>query len=357
VWTSYYASMAIQNCFRSLLLLCVCLPTGDALVRAADIPKQREGAVDYRPSATDDRVAERFRLAAHRFTFKEQVVSEQGARIIASKVTFPSPVVTPHESNNTVHCEYFRPAALSEKGSPAKRYPAVVVLHILGGDFPLSRLFCKGLANRNVGALFVKMPYYGPRRPQGVNVRMISHDPRESVAGMTQAILDIRRAAAWLAAQDEVDPAQLGVFGISLGGITACLAATAEPRFAKVCPILAGGDISQIAWESPELARVRQKWIEKGETKESIVELLKSIDPVTYAENVRGRSILMFNASRDEVIPRRCTDSLWQAFGKPPIIWYEAGHYTAIFHLLDVVQQTAAFFQPDWKPPTTNPKR
>jgi dienelactone hydrolase len=266
-------------------------------------------------------------------------------------------VVTPHECNNTVHCEYFRPAVLTEKTDGKKRYPGVVVLHILGGDFPLSRLFCKGLANRNVAALFVKMPYYGPRRPAGANVRMISQDPRESVAGMTQAILDIRRAAAWLAAQEEVDPQQLGVFGISLGGITACLAATAEPRFAKVCPVLAGGDISQIAWESPELARIRQRWIEKGETKESIVGLLKSIDPVTYADNVRGRTILMFNASRDEIIPRRCTESLWQAFGKPPILWYEAGHYTAIVHIFDVVQKTAAFFQPDWKPPKeTNSK-
>lgn len=311
----------------------------------------RKGTVDYRPSAAEQSVAERFRLAAHQFAFEERVVSDAGARVVTSKVTFPSPVVTAHECNNTVHCEYFRPAALAEGGDKKGRYPGVVVLHIMGGDFPLSRLFCKALANKNVAALFVKMPYYGPRRPPGTSMRMISHDPRESVAGMTQAILDIRRAAAWLAAQEEVDAEQLGVFGISLGGITASLAATAEPRFTKVCPMLAGGDISQLAWESPELARVRQKWIESGETKESVLELLKSIDPVTYGQNVRGRTILMFNASRDEVIPRRCTDSLWQAFGKPPIVWYDAGHYTALLHLLDAVQKTTAFFQPDWKPP------
>ena len=77
-------------------------------------------------------------------------------------VTFPSPVVTPFEANNTVHCEYFQPKR-------AGKHPAVIVLHILGGDFPLSRLFCNRMAQQGVAALFVKMPYYGPRRGAGVS--------------------------------------------------------------------------------------------------------------------------------------------------------------------------------------------
>ena len=93
---------------------------------------------------------------------------------------------------------------------------------------------------------------------------------------MTQAVLDVRRAAAWLAAQDEVDAKQLGVFGISLGGIfTSALVATAEPRFVKICPMLAGGDIAQVTWDSPDLARVRDYWTKQGKTKEDLFELLK----------------------------------------------------------------------------------
>ena len=62
-------------------------------------------------------------------------------------MTFPSPVVTPHANNNTVHCEYFRPLA-------AGKHPGVIVLHILGGDFDLARLFCRSLAHRGTAALF-----------------------------------------------------------------------------------------------------------------------------------------------------------------------------------------------------------
>ena len=92
-----------------------------------------------------------------------------------------------------MHCEYYRSRL------PGRR-PGVIVLHIMGGDFALSRLFCNSLAQHGVCALFVKMPYYGPRRDLSSPRRMVSADPRQTVEGMTQAVLDIRRATAWLAA-------------------------------------------------------------------------------------------------------------------------------------------------------------
>ena len=57
------------------------------------------------------------------------------------------------------------------------------------------------------------MPYYGERRQPDSPARMISIDPEETVRGMTQAVLDIRQAAAWLAAQEEIDPRAIGHHG------------------------------------------------------------------------------------------------------------------------------------------------
>jgi hypothetical protein len=108
--------------------------------------------------------------------------------------------------------------------------------------------------------------------------------------------------------------------------------------------MLAGGDIAQVAWESPELARVRREWEAKGQRREEIYDLLLSIDPVTYAANLKGRQVLMLNASRDEVIPRRCTDSLWKAFGQPRIVWYNAGHISALRYLPEGLNEVATFF-------------
>jgi dienelactone hydrolase len=303
----------------------------------AEEPVIDRGTVHFLPTAAESEIAARFQLKEHTFDWRAQRMRTVTDHLEVWNVTFPSAVVTPHAANNTVHCEYFQPRC------PGQR-PAVIVLHILGGDFPLSRLFCNALAQHGVAALFVKMPYYGPRREPGLSRRMISPDPHETVEGMTQAILDIRRATAWLAARPEVDDQELGIFGISLGGITSSLAAGVEPRIQNVCTLLAGGDMSQIAWEHRELDGVRQKWLATGGTKDQFFEILRPIDPVTHAAGARGKRILMLNAADDELIPRACTDSLCQAFGEPEIQYYSGGHYTVIRHLLSALDRVCRFF-------------
>jgi dienelactone hydrolase len=297
----------------------------------------REGEITFRPSEREADLAERFRLDEHRFPFVMKRMENEIDGVVVWDVQFPSPVVTPHENNNTVHCEYFQPR---EGGQQA----GVIVLHILGGDFPLSRLFCISLAQKGCPALFLKMPYYGPRRQPDVEQRMISPDPSETVAGMTQAILDIRRATAWLAEQAEVDAQHLGVFGISLGGITGALALTAEPRLRHGCLLLAGGDIGRVAWESPELERIRRRWSDQGGKREEFQAMLQSIDPVIHAEQASGKRILMLNADQDEIIPRECTESLWKAFGEPDIVWYPGGHYSVARFLPNAIQRVTDFF-------------
>lgn len=303
----------------------------------ADNPPPLSGTVKFTPTAAEAAIVERFRLAAHEFAWRAQPLGADSKTVEVWDVTFPSPVVTPHENNNTVHAEYYKPLRAGKR-------PAVIVLHILGGDFPLSRLFCNRLAQQGVAALFVKMPYYGPRQQPGVERRMIGPDPNETVEGMTQAVLDIRRATAWLGARDEVDPDQIGIFGISLGGITGALAATNEPRLQNICLLLAGGDIARVALDSPDLKKVRGKLPVLAGDKEAFFKTLAVIDPVTYGANCRGRRILMLNAASDEVIPKSCTIALWKSLGEPDIVWYSGGHYSVVRHLLGALERVAHFF-------------
>jgi dienelactone hydrolase len=313
--------------------------------RAADKPVRR-GEIHFEPDANEQAaVPKPFRLERATFAFELKPRPSISDDVALSQVTFPSPVKTEYKVNNTVHCEYYCPT------TPGK-HPACVVLHILGGDFPLSRTFATALAHRGVAALFVIMPYYGPRRPTEANVRMISADPNQTVAGMTQAVKDIRYAAAWLAEQPEVDRDQLGIFGISLGGITAALAGAAEPRFHKICPVLAGGGIDAVIWDSkePHAVEARRRWLAAGGTRDSLIEMLKTVDPACYGDCVHGRTIMMLNAGHDEVIPKKCTEALWQAFGRPEIHWYDAGHYSAMWHIADAMAKVTEFFQSDRQP-------
>jgi len=328
----------------SAALIAVCLfiassTTAKCATPATALPIET-GTVKFTPVGDEAAIPEQYRLEPHAFDYELAPQHTLSKVMKVSKVTFPSPVVTPHENNNTVHCEYFASTTPGQK-------PGVIVLHILGGDFDLARLFCRALAGKNVNALFLKMPYYGERQQPGVDTRMISADPELTVKGMTQAVKDIRRAAAWLAAQEDVADDQVGIMGISLGGITSALCVSLEPRFKKAALLLAGGDMGEVAWTSTEMTEVREKWTAQGKTKDELFALLKPIDPVTYAKPLPGRKILMLNASHDEVVPPACTKSLWRAFGEPEIIWWDAGHYTAARYLGGGMLRVVDFFQPE----------
>ena len=325
--------------FRPTLLVLLSLFAVLPRAMAESTPQIRKGTAEFVPGSEEASVPKFFQMDRHKFDFEQKQLKTTSTTMRTSLLTFPSPVVTPHPKNNTVHCEYFCPT------SPSKK-PGVIVLHILGGDFDLARLFARSLANKGVAALFLKMPYYGERKQDDVDVQMISMDPHQTVRGMRQAVLDIRQAASWLAAQDEVDPDQLGIMGVSLGGITAALTASVEPRFHRVCLLLAGGSMGEVAWTSTEMAELRDKWTAGGGTKESLFEIIKPVDPVTYAKPLASRKILMLNASHDEVVPPACTESLWHAFGEPEIVWWDAGHYTAAKYIITGMGKVTGFFAP-----------
>ena len=319
-----------------------------AAVATADDPQFAEVSelanIEFVPAKSEETVPEHFRLKRHHFEAETEVLRESGLlRTIA--VTFPSPVETAVPENNTVHGEYFQPAGPGP-------FPGVVVLHILGGEFPLSQTVASSLARAKVAALFIKMPYYGERRSPNSPRRMISRNPRETAEGMTQAVLDIRRARAWLESRPEVDKQRLGVTGISLGGIMSALSAAGEPRFRKVAIYLGGGRLGENLWtmQHRDADAFRDEWLKAGETRESFLKLLEPVDPATHGRLLKDRDVLMVNAKNDEVIPYAATMALWDSIGtKPEIVWLDAGHITAAAYLPGEMVRLQKFFTA-WKP-------
>jgi len=305
----------------------------------AAAPPER-GEVAFQPLPQEAEVPTPFRLEPARFDYELTPITST-PRYTVSKLTFPSPIESPDPVNNVVHAEFFDPV-----GFPGKR-PAVVVLHILGADFPLSRYLAARLADRGVAALFVKLPYYGERRPPEVPgqtpKRFLTADIERSMNSVRQGVCDVRRASAWLASRDDVDPARLGVTGISLGGIISSLAVSVDPQIQNGALLLAGGDLSKVLWGMPEAAPFRKIWIEQGKTVDDLKRLTDPYDPVTYASGMVGKRVLMIAGNVDEVVPPESARALWEAGGKPPIIWCDCGHYSAIGYLLPGIRRIVDF--------------
>src|SRR5207245_6363401 len=122
---------------------------------------------------------------------------EEDFRII--QVTFPSPMKTPFEMNNTVPAELYLPKrpALGADG----KMPAAIVLDILDGRAILPRMTARVLAARGVAAMYFPMPYYNTRRPpENAHFKLLDEDPRRYlIPPLRQLVMDVRRAKAVLA--------------------------------------------------------------------------------------------------------------------------------------------------------------
>jgi dienelactone hydrolase len=301
-------------------------------------PTLAKGIIRFQPAGDQKDVPERYRLEAHQFDYEMERKHElPHSGVEVWHVRFPSPVESPHKENNTVHAEYYRPQG---KGP----FPGVVVLDITGGDQTLSRAISMKLAQNRIAALFVQMAYYGPRRPAGSNVRLLSLDFRRTLDGIRQTVLDVRRAAAWLETREEIDGKRLGVIGTSLGSFIASLAAEMEPRFARLAVLLGGGGIVEGYYDHPQAEPFRKVWEALGGNKQKLAELIAPVDPLTCAANLKSRKVLIIAGKRDEIVPPKMAEALWKATGEQKIVWYDCGHFSAVLYALSGLDHVVKHF-------------
>jgi dienelactone hydrolase len=283
-----------------------------------------------------------YEFADKEFAWKLQEL-KAADKFDVSWLTFPSAIQGDIPENNTVWAKFWQPK------DDAKKRPAALVLHWLGGSFSALETVCQRLAEQGIPALMMYMPHYGPRRSKepGRVERLFGEDMEKTLIHIRQTVLDARRAGDWLAARPDIDPARVGIVGISLGAIMGSLAAGVDDRFGRSVFIIGGGDLPAIVLHgSKETAAQRKRLEEAGYTVEKLRDAWKGIEPLTFASRLKAENVLMINADADEVIPKASTEKLRDAIGKPEVKWFKGGHYAIILQFGPVVRDVAAHLKP-----------
>jgi dienelactone hydrolase len=247
-------------------------------------------------------------------------------------LTFPSALVTPHESNNTVRCRYF-PARASRddlKAVPRRSRAAVLVMPQWNSDAGGHVGLCKLLAWNGMSALRLSLPYHDLRMPPELHRAdyIVSANVMRTLQVCRQAVLDARRAIAWLKAQGYD---RIGILGTSLGSCLALLTAAHEPLIDAEALNHISPYFADVVWRGLSTAHVRE-----GLNGHVELDLLRSIwqpiSPRSYLERLRNRKTLLVYARYDLTFPVDLSEDLVRAFRElnvpHEVAVLRCGHYS-----------------------------
>lgn len=323
------------------VLSVLCAAVLPALIRGAGLPRQGE-TLEYR--------------AGDLFTYR-MTLAEQTPHYSMYAVDYPSP--DPDKMFKDIRARYYLPADIASGREGLKPRPAVIVLHILGGNGALSNMFCASLASKGIPAIMFYMPVYPDRCPESNRRALLKRaDGAELLArALNLSLQEVSRTVDLLRSRPEVNPEKINLTGTSLGGIIGATALAHEPRINKAVLLLAGGNLDKIIGHSHETAEMRQA-IDNApaDRKAAIDQCFRELDPLHGAATLKpmaesGR-LLLYNAENDEVVPPECTEEFAEKIGmkgKVKII-PGVGHYTAIVVLPQLLGDLAAFFGDDTVP-------
>jgi hypothetical protein len=227
-------------------------------------------------------------------------------RLDGGTLSFSSALVTPHPENNLVRARYFPDA------TPRGRRRAVLVLPQWNSDADGHVGLCRLLNRFGISALRLSMPYHDARMPPELRRAdyIVSANIGRTAQVCRQAVLDARRAIAWLHQQGYTS---IGILGTSLGSCLSMLTTAHEPLIKAAALNHISPYFADVVWDGLSTMHVRET-LEGNVTLDELRRMWLPISPLPFLDRVRGRSILLIYALYDLTFPVHLSRELVSAF-------------------------------------------
>jgi dienelactone hydrolase len=245
-------------------------------------------------------------------------------RLNGDWLTFPSAVETPYPDNNLVRARYFPDA------SPRGRTRAVVVLPQWNADATGHVGLCQLLNRFKISALRLSLPYHDDRKPPELRRAdyIVSSNIGRTAQACRQAVLDARRAVAWLAARGYES---IGILGTSLGSCLAMLTAAHEPLLRAAALNHISPYFADVVWSGLSTEHVRLG-LDGHIELERLRRIWMPISPYPYLDRMHGKRVLLVYARYDLTFPVDLSRMLVSEFRRRGIEHQVAvlpcGHYS-----------------------------
>lgn len=227
-----------------------------------------------------------------------------------------------------------------------KPVPVILLLPIIGGDYPLERHFARYFARHGMAAILLRRDKL---------VRGERFDQIDQV--LRQCTIDAQQAIDWIETQRDYDPSRIGIFGVSMGAIRGALLLPIDSRIRAATLGLVGGDIPWILahTEEPGIAKRRRALMAKENiSQHELEERLRAavtLDPAAVASGVDPRKVFLVLATCDTSVPIRKGWELRRLMGKPETMVVVGGHYSALLYIPCIKVKTLQFFREKFAEP------
>jgi hypothetical protein len=247
--------------------------------------------------------------ADYEFTDAPSDVRKHGE---AGTLRFPSAVVTPHPQNNVVVGRWFPAPGELPPGTGSGRGRAVIVMSQWNADGEGHVGLAKLLARFGVSALRLSLPYHDARMPPELTRAdyIVSSNVVRTVQVCRQAVLDARRAVAWLSAQGFE---RIGILGTSLGSCLAMLTSAHEPRIRAQALNHVSPWFADVVWRGLSTRHVREG-LDGHIDLDRLRALWRPISPFEYLDRVRDKKTLLVYARYDLTFPVDLSELLVREF-------------------------------------------
>jgi dienelactone hydrolase len=262
------------------------------------------------------------------FTFTDER-SQRRATGEAGTLTFPSALTTPHAENNVVTGRWFPASGDERMTRAADRGRAVVVLPQWNSDAGSHIGLSRVLARFGVSALRLSLPYHDVRMPPELTRAdyIVSANIARTVQVCRQAVLDARRAVAWLAS---LGFERIGIVGTSLGSCLAMLTSAHEPLIRAQALNHVSPWFADVVWRGLSTEHVRHG-LDGHIDLERLRRLWRPISPWSYLDRTKTQTLLVY-AAYDLTFPLDLSVTLVDEFRRRGLphetTFLRCGHYS-----------------------------
>ncbi len=229
------------------------------------------------------------------------------------------------------------------------KHPLMILTHGMG-DYSVipCKLLARKFVRQGVACFVPYLSIHSKRLPKEYKTSMPYLTSRQWFEVYRVSVVDIRHIIDWASDRSEIDEDKIYVLGISFGGFVSAITMGVENRINAGILIVTGGNANKISWLSKS-SQYRKKYprteAEHNAVLEKYERYLEEVkkygfenvdsedvsfysDPLTFADNLRNKPVLMINAKKDKYLHKETVTELWDAIGRPRILWIPSGHVT-----------------------------